>query len=124
MKYQSELLIKNMGEHLFGRQKISITQVNSYSEQDLQNKKILLLPFEEGYELKVRNRQQGDFIFLQNGQRKSLKNFFVDEKISVFARPNVPLIFYNNVLVWIVGYRKNYYNLKNSGNGYLKVELV
>ncbi|MCK5128558.1 MAG: tRNA lysidine(34) synthetase TilS [Clostridiales bacterium] len=55
--------------------------------------------------LVVRSRKKGD-VFHQLGAsgKKSLKEYFIDKKISRFKRDSIPLIASKNEILWIVGY--------------------
>ena len=58
----------------------------------------------------VRFRQTGDyFIFNDKGQKKSLKEYFIHEKIPVSMRDKIPLVADGNHILWIVGYRISEY---------------
>ena len=60
--------------------------------------------------LNVRFRQPGDYIVFNNqGQRKSLKEYFIHEKIPASMRDKIPLIADGNHILWIVGYRISAY---------------
>lgn len=60
--------------------------------------------------LNLRFRQPGDyFIFNDNGQKKSLKEYFIHEKIPISMRDKIPLIADGNHILWIVGYRISAY---------------
>lgn len=54
----------------------------------------------------VRNRCPGDR-FRPKGMKgsKKLKDFLIDEKISVEEREEIPLIFSGDEIIWVVGYR-------------------
>lgn len=55
----------------------------------------------------VRNRQEGDYFipFGMNGSKK-VKDFFIDEKVPVKKRDQIPIIVDNNgEIIWIAGYR-------------------
>ncbi len=57
-------------------------------------------------DLLVRNRCEGDS-FIPFGQTgtKSIKSYFIDKKIPVLKRANVPLFFNQNHLVWVGGFQ-------------------
>lgn len=57
--------------------------------------------------IKIRYRSPGDSFNFYNNKSKKLKNFFIDEKIDKNLRDIIPLVFINNRLVWIVGYRRS-----------------
>lgn len=67
--------------------------------------------------LNVRYRQPGDRIVIDcAGREKSLKKFFVDEKIPQYQRDTIPLVCDGNYVIWIVGYRLSpaYYITENT----------
>lgn len=52
----------------------------------------------------VRNRRSGDKIHpFGLGGTKKLKDYFIDNKIDVSVRNKIPIIVYNNEVVWIAG---------------------
>ncbi len=54
----------------------------------------------------LRTRMTGDFIVLdESGHKKSLKKFFVDEKIPSRMRDDVWLVAEGSHVLWIIGYR-------------------
>lgn len=59
--------------------------------------------------LYVRNRQNGDRIAIKNLKgHKKVKDIFIDEKVSLAKRGNIPLVFdSNNELIWIPGLKKS-----------------
>ena len=61
----------------------------------------------------VRFRQTGDYIiFNDKGQKKSLKEYFIHEKIPASMRDKIPLVADANHILWIVGYRiSSYYKV-------------
>ncbi len=56
--------------------------------------------------LYIRNRLPGDMFnpFGMNGTKK-LKDFFIDEKIPISLRNNVPMLVDNDNIIWIIGIR-------------------
>lgn len=55
----------------------------------------------------VRNRREGDWIRPWKGAgRKSLKKFFIDEKIPRETRDAVPLLTLGQEVLWVMGYRR------------------
>lgn len=64
--------------------------------------------FEDTDCIYVRNRKKGD-IFYPVGMtgKKKLSDYFTDEKIPLSERNKIPLIIYNNDLVWIVKKRRD-----------------
>jgi tRNA(Ile)-lysidine synthase len=60
--------------------------------------------------LHVRNRQQGDYITIDDaGNTKKLKDFFINEKIPRDERDNILLVADGSHIVWIIGYRLGSY---------------
>ncbi len=56
--------------------------------------------------LSVRSRRSGDYFWLtEDGKRKKLKQYFVDEKIPQQQRDQIPLVADGSHIVWVVGYR-------------------
>lgn len=54
----------------------------------------------------VRNRKSGDFLLTrENGGRKKLKSYFIDEKIPVEQRAKIPLLASDSRIFWVVGHR-------------------
>lgn len=59
--------------------------------------------------LVFRTRNAGDyFIFNEKGQKKSLKSFFIDEKIPKEKRDEIILLADGSHILWVVGYRTSY----------------
>ncbi len=59
-------------------------------------------------DLKVRNRRDGDFIYLKGTKlKKKLKDYFIDQKIPRDKRGLTPLITDGSNVLWIIGYRMN-----------------
>lgn len=56
--------------------------------------------------LKLRFRQTGDYLAInERGQKKTLKEYFIDEKVPASMRYNIPVIADGNHILWIIGYR-------------------
>jgi tRNA(Ile)-lysidine synthase len=56
--------------------------------------------------VQIRTRQTGDFFILdQTGQRKKLKDFFINEKIPAQQREQMLLVADGFHVIWIIGYR-------------------
>ena len=56
--------------------------------------------------LVVRNRKQGDFLFLRkDGGRKTLSDYFTDEKVPGPLRDRIPLVADGSEILWVVGMR-------------------
>lgn len=55
--------------------------------------------------LVFRTRREGDYFTLPDGGRKSVKQYFIDEKIPLSERDSVPLVADGSHVLWIVGHR-------------------
>ncbi len=73
--------------------------------------------------LSLRTRQPGDYITLKGGGRKSLKSFFIDEKIPRGLRDRIPVLAEENHVLWIVGYRiSEYYKITETTKEILQAQ--
>ncbi len=70
---------------------------------------------------RVRTRRNGDRIFLGNCGHKKVKDVLMDEKIPSFLRDGIPLLFYENELIWICGIRDNPKYRHKSDENYIKI---
>ncbi len=60
--------------------------------------------------LKLRFRQTGDYLTINDqGQRKSLKEYFIHEKVPASIRCDIPVIADGKHILWIIGYRISAY---------------
>ena len=60
--------------------------------------------------LKLRFRQTGDYLTINDqGQKKSLKEYFIHEKVPASMRYKIPVIADGNHILWIIGYRISAY---------------
>ena len=58
----------------------------------------------------LRYRQTGDYLTINDqGQKKSLKDYFINEKVPALNRDHIPLIADGNHILWIIGYRISAY---------------
>lgn len=55
--------------------------------------------------LSVRTRQEGDYFLLPGGKRKTVKTFFIDEKIPAELRERIWLLADGHHIIWIIGRR-------------------
>lgn len=59
--------------------------------------------------LVVRSRREGDYLTVRrDGARKSLSDYFTDEKVPREARDHIPLVADGSEIVWVVGMRIGY----------------
>ena len=78
--------------------------------------------------LSVRTRKSGDVILLRGGEgcmiRKTVKDYFVTEKIPRTAREELPLLTEGGQVLWIVGHRiSEYYKVDAGTKTILQVEI-
>ena len=54
----------------------------------------------------IRTRKSGDYLICDaKGHRKKLKQYFVDEKIPVTKRDEIPVLAQDETILWVVGGR-------------------
>jgi len=77
-----------------------------------------------GSDLHFRYWENGDsFIPLGMKTAKKLSDFFIDEKIPVFAKSRIPLLIFGGDIVWVTGYRiHNTYRIERESLSILMVE--
>ncbi len=75
--------------------------------------------------LKVRFRQAGDYLCINdNNQKKTLKEYFIQEKVPVSKRCEIPLLADGNHILWVVGYRISaYYKVTNETRKIVKLTI-
>ena len=77
----------------------------------------------------IRTRQTGDYLTIADGRggmiRKSLKSYFVDEKIPREERDRLPILAEDDHVLWVMGYRiSEYYKVTENTKRILKVQLI
>ena len=77
----------------------------------------------------IRTRQTGDYLTIADGRggmiRKSLKSYFVDQKIPREERDRLPILAEDDHVLWVVGYRiSEYYKVTENTKRILKVQLI
>ena len=75
--------------------------------------------------LTVRTRRPGDFLTVGDGMRKSLSDYFTNEKVPRAVRDRILLIADGSEIVWVIGWRIGYrYRIGPSAGRALKVEAA
>lgn len=76
--------------------------------------------------LVLRTRRSGDRIRINTkGGSKSIKKFFIDEKVQASIRDRIPILVMEQQVIWIVGYRVDpYYEITQDTKMVLRVELT
>ena len=60
--------------------------------------------------LEIRTRKKGDrFLPFGKNSEKKLKDVLIDLKIPKYMRDSIPLLVYNNKILWIIGYKRSGY---------------
>jgi len=79
-----------------------------------------------GMPLTVRFWQKGDrFKPLGMNHRRKLSDFFIDLKLSTALKKEIPIVWTNDRIIWIAGYRiDDYFKITNSTKLFYKMELV
>ena len=72
-----------------------------------------------------RTRKQGDYLTInQNGGRKSLQDYFVNEKVPKEERPYIYLLAEDSHVIWIPGFRiSEYYKVDETTKNILQVKF-
>lgn len=81
------------------------------------------LDYDKIERLTLRKRQPGDYIVVDNqGSRKKLKDYFINEKIPKEKRDDLLLLADGKHVVWIIGYRiSSYYKVSDSTSRIIKI---
>ena len=76
--------------------------------------------------LTLRFRESGDYLLMNDrGQRKKLKEYFINEKIPVSYRGSIPLIADGDHIIWVVGHRiSSYYKVKDETENILQLTVT
>lgn len=79
--------------------------------------------------LTVRTRREGDYISVSDGKggvaHKSLKSYFINEKIAAAKRDSILLLADDDHIIWVVGYRiSEKYKVSENTKRILQVQLV
>lgn len=65
--------------------------------------------------LSVRNRQEGDYLVLPGGGKKTIARYMIDEKIPRHQRDRIPVLAEGSHVLWVVGYRiSEYYKITDN----------
>ena len=76
-----------------------------------------------GANIVIRTRAEGDYLCIDSeGNRKSIQDYFVDEKIPRHLRDEVPLVCDGNHVMWVVGHRvSEYYKISKNTTRVLEI---
>ncbi len=74
-------------------------------------------------EFLLRSRTDGDKMYLKNCGTKKIKDVLIDEKVPAFLRDYIPVLEYNDKIIWLCGVRDDAtYRCKTNDN-YIKISL-
>ncbi len=76
--------------------------------------------------IQLRYRRKGDYLTVTaSGGRKSLQDYFVNEKVSRWERDRVPLLCDGDHVIWAIGYRISaYYKVDDHTKRILKIQIL
>ena len=126
-KKLEEIFMKTNDEKIFGKYKFktSLVSYDYYKNSSKKNKVFYSFENLDDISIKIRYRVNGDyFTAMKDGKRKKLKNFFIDEKIDKNLRDEIPLLFINDKLSWIVNLRRSEdFKVKKNDDNILMVSV-
>ena len=121
-----QCLLKNGKIH--NTENVTITiENNSFSSENIQELLYTkLFDYDKIRELTVRTRRPGDFITVdENGGRKKLKDYFINEKIPKAQRDEILLLADGSHVVWVIGYRISvYYKVTETTKNILRADYI
>ena len=79
-----------------------------------------------GANIVIRTREEGDFLCIdEKGNRKTIQDYFVDEKIPRHLRDEVPLVCDGHHVMWVVGHRvSEYYKITQDTTQVLEISYT
>ena len=79
-----------------------------------------------GSNVVIRTREEGDYLCIDSdGNRKSIQDYFVDEKIPRHLRDEVPLVCDGSHVMWVVGHRvSEYYKISTNTTRVLEISYT
>lgn len=118
------LQIERPGRYVFGKTELLVSEQISPTLPKSSASK-LYIPSDIIHQgLLIRSREVGDWFELSDGGRKSVKNFFIDQKIAKETRDCVPLVYLADKLVCILGYRLIKADFESANHKYLVIEYI
>lgn len=88
-----------------------------------QNKDLLFINKKYLDFLKIRNKENGDFLELEFGKKK-LKDIFIDGKVSKDIRKNIPIFEIENNIVWVPNIRRSNRYLVDEKDDIIKIRVL
>lgn len=107
-----ELSLKIPASFYFGEYKIDIRKVNE-NEELKSNKNNVFFYLPENAKIEIRTKKDGDRIKLSGMEAsKKIKDIFINDKVTKDKRDRIPIILYEEQIIWAVGIRKGDFFLK------------
>ncbi len=72
----------------------------------------------------IRKKLPGDRIYLGNCGHKKVKDLLIDEKIPAFIRDTIPIVLYENEIIWVCGIRDNPLYRATNNESYIKLTYI
>ena len=101
-----------------GEVKVPYGKIKEVSDTSLTNNYVCYLDSKNiKLPLYVRNKKDGDYIYLLgSGNRKKIKDIFINEKIDVDKRKDYPIVVdSNDNVIWLPGIKKSKYDTIKTG---------
>ena len=88
------------------------------------DKNTIFLPVDKfNLDFILRSKKNGDKMHLLNCGTKKISDIFTDEKIPSFLRSDIPVLEYNNEIMWLCGMRTNYPSCQKEDKTYIKFSI-
>ena len=99
------LIIKKEGHYMFSNHSITIKKVTHWEFNKDKKEEIMQIP-PSMFPLTIRNWKSGDrFTPLGMKGSKSLSDFFIDQKINLMEKSEIPLICSKDKILWVMGHQ-------------------
>ena len=100
--------INSYGTHYIPEFDSYITVEKSHDDASFSDKNTIYLDTDKvSCDFVIRSKKDGDAMYISNCGTKKLKNIMIDEKIPSFLRSEIPVLEYNNDIIWLCGVRDN-----------------
>lgn len=95
-----------------------------YGNVSFSDKNTIYLIFDKlPFEFTLRSRKQGDRMYLANCGIRKIKDILIDEKVPSFLRDDIPVLEYNNKIIWLCGIRDDITYRKTNNSKHIKISL-
>lgn len=101
-----------------------IIEISEFIGVPKKDKNTIYLPVNEfNLDFTLRSKKDGDRMRLFKCGRKKISDIFTDEKIPSFLRTDIPVLEYNNDILWLCGVRNNCPPYENEDKVYIKISI-